>query len=70
MEERFFKSYGKNAENPEEEESDFPDIKMGQVFESVVVKFSEHFTAPPKHYTDVIFCERKEWIGIEERSSA
>ena len=20
--------------------------------------------------TDVIFCERKEWIGIEERSSA
>ena len=70
VEERFFKSYGKNAENPEEEESDFPDIKMGQVFESVVVKFSEHFTAPPKHYTDVIFCERKEWIGIEERSSA
>ena len=35
VEERFFKSYGKNAENPEEEESDFPDIKMGQVFESV-----------------------------------
>lgn len=27
-------------------------------------------TTPPKHYTDVIFCERKEWIGIEERSSA
>ena len=23
-----------------------------------------------KQYTDVIFCERKEWIGIEERSSA
>ena len=60
----------KNAEKPEEEESDFPDIKIGQVFECVVVKFSEHFTAPPKHYTDVIFCERKEWIGIEERSSA
>ena len=33
-------------------------------------KVSEHFTAPPKHFTDVIFCERKEWIGIEERSSA
>ena len=27
-------------------------------------------TTPPKRYTDVIFCERKEWIGIEERSSA
>ena len=21
-------------------------------------------------FSDVIFCERKEWIGIEERSSA
>ena len=36
---------------PEEEESDFPDIKMGQVFESVDVKFSEHFTAPPEKIT-------------------
>ena len=58
VEERFFKSYGKNAEKPEEEESDFPDIKIGQVFECVVVKFSEHFTAPPKHYTEDICCER------------
>lgn len=24
----------------------------------------------PSQITDVIFCERKEWIGIEERSSA
>lgn len=24
----------------------------------------------PKKVADVIFCERKEWIGIEERSSA
>lgn len=24
----------------------------------------------PKAVRDVIFCERKEWIGIEERSSA
>ena len=25
---------------------------------------------PAKYKADVIFCERKEWIGIEERSSA
>ena len=31
---------------------------------------STHYTSPPKMFTDVIFCERKEWIGIEERSSA
>ena len=29
-----------------------------------------HYTSPPKPFNDVIFCERKEWIGIEERSSA
>ena len=27
-------------------------------------------TTPLKKQYDVIFCERKEWIGIEERSSA
>jgi len=27
-------------------------------------------TTTPTKVTDVIFCERKEWIGIEERSSA
>jgi DNA topoisomerase-3 len=33
-------------------------------------ELKEGQTSPPKHFTDVIFCERKEWIGIEERSSA
>lgn len=33
-------------------------------------ELKEGQTTPPKHFTDVIFCERKEWIGIEERSSA
>jgi len=34
------------------------------------VDLKEGKTSPPKRFTDVIFCERKEWIGIEERSSA
>jgi DNA topoisomerase-3 len=33
-------------------------------------EIKEGKTTAPKHFTDVIFCERKEWIGIEERSSA
>ena len=66
VEERFFKSYGKNAEKPEEEESDFPDIKIGQVFECVVVKFSEHFTAPPKHYTEDTLLSAMETAGAED----
>ena len=48
----YWRTFFPDAEKPEEEESDFPDIKIGQVFECVVVKFSEHFTAPPKHYTE------------------
>ena len=47
-----------------------PDFTEGQIFDSAEIAVTEHFTQPPKTYTDVIFCERKEWIGIEERSSA
>ncbi len=36
----------------------------------VVVDTSQPISIQPKNQTDVIFCERKEWIGIEERSSA
>ena len=51
-------------------EAALPPVSKGQVFEPVEASVTEHFTSPPKPYTDVIFCERKEWIGIEERSSA
>ena len=59
-------------EKPEDEDAEgvLPALTEGQVFESVAASVTEHFTSPPKPYTDVIFCERKEWIGIEERSSA
>ena len=39
---------------------------MGQVFESVVVKFSEHFTAPPKHYTEDTLLSAMEHAGSSE----
>ena len=42
----------------------------GMVLPVVRAEKKQGFTSPPKVYTDVIFCERKEWIGIEERSSA
>ena len=50
--------------------SDVPDFTEGQTFSSFSTKVTVHDTQPPKPHTDVIFCERKEWIGIEERSSA
>ena len=45
-------------------------LAEGWIFDGAKIAVTEHFTQPPKPYTDVIFCERKEWIGIEERSSA
>ena len=68
--ERIFRSSLK--EKPEDTESGgvLPNFTEGQTFEDVAASVTEHFTSPPKPYTDVIFCERKEWIGIEERSSA
>lgn len=53
-----------------EPDKELPELSEGQTFEDVAASVTEHFTTPPKAYTDVIFCERKEWIGIEERSSA
>ena len=52
------------------EDAALPELSEGQIFEAATASVSEHYTTPPKPYTDVIFCERKEWIGIEERSSA
>ena len=58
------------TEHRENEDAALPVLKEGQTFETVSASLREGKTSPPKHYTDVIFCERKEWIGIEERSSA
>ena len=53
----------------EKEEAEL-DIWEGEHYGPCDAFVTEHDTQPPKQYTDVIFCERKEWIGIEERSSA
>jgi len=47
-----------------------PELSEGQVLDCTEAAVKEGKTTPPRHFTDVIFCERKEWIGIEERSSA
>ena len=50
-------------------EKALPELTEGQTL-SVAAIVKEGKSSPPQHFTDVIFCERKEWIGIEERSSA
>lgn len=49
---------------------ELPSLNDQMTFLPVKAFVQEGKTSPPKSYTDVIFCERKEWIGIEERSSA
>lgn len=49
---------------------ELPPLNDQMTFLPVKASVQEGKTTPPKSYTDVIFCERKEWIGIEERSSA
>ncbi len=61
----------KNAElDKETEDKALPELAEGQELPVTGAAVKEGKTTPPKHFTDVIFCERKEWIGIEERSSA
>ena len=67
---RIFRASLKEKPEDEAEPDPLPDFTEGQTFDQVEAAVTEHFTTPPKAYTDVIFCERKEWIGIEERSSA
>ena len=67
--ERRFKESLKSKEKDEPERS-LPSLNEKDILSSVDASVTEHYTSPPKPYTDVIFCERKEWIGIEERSSA
>lgn len=54
----------------QEMKEQMPKVAEGQKFYAVTAEKTEHYTSPPKPYSDVIFCDRKEWIGIEERSSA
>ena len=51
-------------------EKALPELTEGQTLSVVAAIVKEGKSSPPLHFTDVIFCERKEWIGIEERSSA
>ena len=66
-----------DSENDRKEKSENADmlaciatLTNGKSYPLQNPKMEEGKTTPKKHFTDVIFCERKEWIGIEERSSA
>ena len=65
-----FTQYLKEYKAKKNESVVITDIHEHDVLKVQGKEMKEKYTTPPKHFTDVIFCERKEWIGIEERSSA
>jgi DNA topoisomerase III, bacteria and conjugative plasmid len=58
----------KNEDDEERAEADksLPPISEGQVFESVTATVTEHFTAPPKPYTEDTLLSAMEHAGAEE----
>ncbi|MDE5820540.1 MAG: DNA topoisomerase III, partial [Lachnospiraceae bacterium] len=47
-----FRRNYKTAEDKEKEDKKLPALSEGQTFEGVQTKISEHFTTPPKHFTE------------------
>ena len=49
-------------EKPADGDGDtLPDFTEGQTFDGAEVAVTEHFTQPPKTYTDVIHFESRQW---------
>ncbi|NBH98755.1 type IA DNA topoisomerase [Anaerotruncus sp. 1XD22-93] len=61
---RSFKIAG-NKED-ENEEKKLPELSEGQTFEGVQTKVSEHFTTPPKHFTEDLLLSAMERAGAED----
>ncbi|GFI30125.1 DNA topoisomerase 3 [Lachnospiraceae bacterium] len=66
--EDIFKRSFKIAGNKEEEneEKKLPELSEGQTFEGVQTKISEHFTTPPKHFTEDSLLSAMERAGAED----
>ena len=67
FEEAFRKSF-KAAEEKENEEKKLPELLEGMTFDGVQTKVSDHYTAPPKHYTEDSLLSAMERAGNEDMS--
>ena len=64
----FRRSY-KTAEDKEKEDMKLPELSEGMSFEGVQTKVTEHFTQPPKHFSDVIHFESRQWKYSERKGA-
>lgn len=63
-----FKRSFKTTEDKEQEEKKLPELSEGQTFDGVQTKISEHYTTPPKHYTEDSLLSAMERAGNEDMS--
>ncbi len=63
-----FKRSYKTTEEKTDEEKKLPEIVKGQIYESVQTKLTDHYTQPPKHFTEDSLLLAMERAGAEEMS--
>ena len=61
----FRRSY-KTSEDKEKEDKKLPELSEGMAFEGVQTKVTEHFTQPPKHFTEDSLLSAMERAGAED----
>ncbi len=62
------KRFLKAVEEKENDEQELPDLSDGMTLHNVDAKLSEHFTAPPKHFTEDTLLAAMENAGASEMS--
>ena len=63
-----FKRSFKTTEDKEQEDKKLPELSEGQTFGGVQTKISEHYTTPPKHFTEDSLLSAMERAGNEDMS--
>lgn len=58
----------KTAEDKEKEDRKLPELSEGMIFEGVQTSVTEHFTQPPKHFTEDSLLAAMERAGNEDMS--
>ena len=67
---RIFRSFLKEKEADEDRGGDLPDFFEGQTFENVEAAVTEHFTSPPKPFTEDTLLAAMERAGAEDIEAA
>lgn len=63
-----FKRSFKTTEDKEQEDKKLPELSEGQTFDGAQTKISEHYTTPPKHFTEDSLLSAMERAGNEDMS--